>query len=198
MKKSVVKKRINYETKENKSYLHIGICLIHKIILILCLGIHISLEFIEWELITDFKSTEFFTFLLNRIVCQVDKFVVQISQSKLLRARSNVTVLVPISFDIPIIRCDQHVATNVEFSRFIKQWLIKVFLNNKCDILPIVVLLLWIHNIGYSLLCLCHCFKLNHIPRSSNQQKWLKRATYSFWDKNLRESNYLKSHCLDW
>ena len=68
---------------------------------------------------------------MNGVISEVDIFVFQIFQSKLLARSTQISIFVPIAFDDTIDRCNQNVATNIKFTLVIEKRVLKVFLNDK-------------------------------------------------------------------
>ena len=62
-------------------------------------------EILPAELVSILKFTVIVSFLLNRIICQMDKLIGNIVEGVLTTARSNVAILIAIAFQTAIYTC---------------------------------------------------------------------------------------------
>ena len=62
-------------------------------------------EILPTELVSILKFTVIVSFLLNRIICQMDKLIGNIVEGVLTTARSNVAILIAIAFQTAIYTC---------------------------------------------------------------------------------------------
>lgn len=94
--------------------------------------VDVSFQFGKWDFIEIFKLSIFLSFFLDGIVGEVYQFIIQIFKGVLFAGGSDVTLLVPISFDDSIDAGDQDVASDVEFSLVVKKRVLHVFLDDEC------------------------------------------------------------------
>ncbi len=110
------------------------------------LWVQILLKFWVRQLVPRFKLSIIITLLLHSIIGQVDQPVGDILQAELLAARPEVSLIVPVTLQIPIHCGQQCVAPNIELSLPVEHWLLDVFLYNVRPLLPID------HGSGYNVL----------------------------------------------
>lgn len=106
--------------------------------------VEISLKSGVWKFVSFFIFAIILAVFLNRIICEVNKFIIDLFKIKLFRRCPNVPCFVPVSFDETVNRCDKQVMPDVEFSVIVKERL-QVLLNDKCLRLSIFVKLLVPH-----------------------------------------------------
>ena len=77
-----------------------------------------------------FKFAIISAFLLDRVVCQVDKFIGQVFQIVLFAGGSNIPVLIPVAFDYSIHSCHEDETTYVKFPLVEEKGLLHVLLDD--------------------------------------------------------------------
>lgn len=60
--------------------------------------------------------------LLHCVIRQMDELVIQILHVELLRSRTDIPVLEPVPFLIPVYARQTHIATDIELSLLIQEW----------------------------------------------------------------------------
>ena len=63
-----------------------------------------------------------------------------VNQRVFARCSSDISILVPVSFNVSIYRCYHHVMSNIEFASKIKKWPLDISLHNVRSVCPISIL----------------------------------------------------------
>ena len=90
--------------------------------------VQISLEIVDWKLISTFKFSIILWLHLDCIVCQMDVFTMKITQVKLFWWCSEIAISVHVAFQNSIYRRHHGIASDVEFSAIYQERSINVFL----------------------------------------------------------------------
>lgn len=83
--------------------------------------IKISLKISKRQFISWLIFSIIFMILLDRIVCEMNEFVIKIFHIKLLRCSSQITILIPISFLISIDTCQNDICSDIKLSFLVKE-----------------------------------------------------------------------------
>lgn len=96
----------------------------------LSVAFDILLKLLERYLIKILKLPILLPLLLNRIISQMYKFIIQILKRIDLTRRSHIPLLIPIPFNASIHAGYQHVASHIEFAFVVEIWVLDVFLDD--------------------------------------------------------------------
>ena len=93
--------------------------------------VQISLEIVDWKLISTFKFTIILWRHLDGIVCQMNEFAMKIAQVKLFWWCSEIAISVHVAFQNSIYRCHHGIASDIKFPAMYQERSIDVFLHNR-------------------------------------------------------------------
>lgn len=68
--------------------------------------------------------------LLNGIICQMNKLIVQIINIEFFTTRSNICIFIEVAFQMPIDRSHGSITSKIELSVINQQRIVNIFLNN--------------------------------------------------------------------
>ena len=94
------------------------------------LFIEICLKFFIWDLVAFFIFAVLIRFLLNSIICEMNKRVT-LFKIELSRWCSDVSFRIPISFDCTIETSKKKIMSDIKFSVFVEQRFLYILLKNK-------------------------------------------------------------------
>lgn len=77
------------------------------------------------------KSPIFLSFLLNRIICEMNEFIVEIFKGKLFAGCPDISIIVPVAFHIAIHTSYEDIASDIEFSFLVNIRVFDVFLDEQ-------------------------------------------------------------------
>lgn len=104
-------------------------------------SMQIPLQVIKCQLVPWFVLAIFLAIFLDRIVSQMDKLVFHFIKTPKEAGSSHISLLVPISFNLPIIDGHHHVYPDIEFPPVVQKRVSDVFLYNQGGLTPIFALL---------------------------------------------------------
>lgn len=61
----------------------------------------------------------------------MDKLILCVIKLKLKAACSDVSLLIPISFQLTVEPAEEHIAANIEFTAIVEKWSVNIFLDDK-------------------------------------------------------------------
>jgi hypothetical protein len=92
--------------------------------------VQVSLKVSIAHLVAGFELSKVLPLLLYGIIREMNEFVTQVVKVKLSTARADVPILVEVTFQSTVDRCDQSVHTEVKFAAVDQQWIVDVLLND--------------------------------------------------------------------
>ncbi len=100
--------------------------------------IEISLVFFKRHFVSSFMFSIIISFLLNCIICQMNKFIAYLLEWILTRACTNVALIIKVPLEMSIDWSQHSIASNVKFSLFIQSRLFQILLDNKCPLMIVL------------------------------------------------------------
>ena len=103
--------------------------------------VEIFLKLMIWNFIAFLIFAIILAIFLYRIIGKMSEKVFSIFIAILTWSCPYVAFFVPISFDSTIVTCNHHIMSYVKFTFLIKQWFLYIFLDDKCSVCSIGIML---------------------------------------------------------
>lgn len=95
----------------------------------------VLLEVLQTHLIAIFILPIVLRVLLHSVISQMDEFVIEFFDIKLLAARADVCILIEKSFQMTVDACHEAIASKVKLPIADQQWMINILLHNESLVL---------------------------------------------------------------